>query len=95
MYADDTTIYFNLEDFDSHNTEAEIDAELEKGSTWLKLNKLSLNAQKTKLMLQYRSASLSIDPAFRASACTDCEYIERTIAIIIIVILVRSLFLVY
>ena len=54
MYADDTTIYFNLEDFDSHNTEADINAELEKVNTWLKLNKLSLNAQKTKLMLFHR-----------------------------------------
>ena len=54
MYADDTTIYFNLEDFDSQNTEADINAELEKVDTWLKLNKLSLNAQKTKLMLFHR-----------------------------------------
>ena len=54
-----------------------------------KLNK------KEKHKLQYRPASLSIDSAFRASACTDCEYIECTIAIITIVILVRSLFLVY
>ena len=54
MYADDTTIYFNLEDFDSQNTEADINAELEKVNTWLKLNKLSLNAQKTKLMLFHR-----------------------------------------
>ena len=54
MYADDTTIYFNLEDFDSHNTEADINAELEKVNTWLKLNKLSLNAQKAKLMLFHR-----------------------------------------
>ena len=45
--------------------------------------------------LQYCSASLSINPASRAGACTDCEYIECTIAIIIIVILVQSLFLVY
>ena len=45
-------------------------------------------------LLQYRSALLSINPAFRAGACTDCEDIECTIAIIIIVILVRSLFLV-
>ena len=44
--------------------------------------------------VQYRSASLSINPASRAGACTDCEYIECTIAIITIVILVRSLFLV-
>ena len=35
--------------------------------------------------IQYRSASLSINPAFRARTCTDCEYIECTIAIIIIV----------
>ena len=54
MYADDTTIYFNIEDFDSQNTEADINAELEKVNTWLKHNKLSLNAQKTKLMLFHR-----------------------------------------
>ena len=44
--------------------------------------------------IQYRSVSLSINPASRAGACTDCEYIKCTIAIIIIVILVRSLLLV-
>ena len=38
MYADDTTVYFNLEDFDFHNTEADINGELEKVNTWLKLN---------------------------------------------------------
>ena len=30
MYADDTTIYFNLEDFDSNNFKIEINAELQK-----------------------------------------------------------------
>ena len=25
-------------------------------------------------IIQYRSASLSINPALRAGACTDCEY---------------------
>ena len=35
MYADDTTIYFNLEDFDSQNTEADINAELEKVNTYV------------------------------------------------------------
>ena len=44
-------LYFNLKDFDSQNTEADINAELENINTWLKLNKLSLNAEKTKLML--------------------------------------------
>ena len=54
MHADDTTIYFNLEDFGSQNTEANFNAELEKANTCLKLNKLSLNAHKTKLMLFHK-----------------------------------------
>ena len=33
MYADDITIYFNLEDFDSQNTQADTNAELEKVNT--------------------------------------------------------------
>ena len=54
MYADDTTIYFNLEDFDNLTKETDINKELEKVHIWLKLNKLSLNTQKTKLMLFHR-----------------------------------------
>ena len=54
MYADHTTIYFNLEDFDSNNYEIEINAELQKVSLWLKRNKLSLNLDKTKLMIFHR-----------------------------------------
>ena len=54
MYADDTTIYFNLEDFDLLTRETDINRELEKVNIWLKLNKLSLNTQKTKLMLFHR-----------------------------------------
>ena len=54
MYADDTTIYFNLEDFDSNNFEIEINAKLQKVSLWLKKNKLSLNLDKTKLMIFLR-----------------------------------------
>ena len=37
MYADDTTIYFNLEDFDPECVETEINNELEKVNLWLKL----------------------------------------------------------
>ena len=54
MYADDTTIYFNLEDFDPYNLERDINNELEKINLWLKMNKLSLNVQKTKLMIFHR-----------------------------------------
>ena len=43
MYADDTTIYFNLEDFDLQTRETDINRKLEKVNIWLKLNKLSLN----------------------------------------------------
>ena len=40
MYADDTTIYFSLEDFDSQNTEADMNTEIEKVNSWLKLSQL-------------------------------------------------------
>ena len=54
VYAYDTTIYFNLEDFDPTCVEAEITKELEKVNFWMKLNKLSLNTQKTNLMIFHR-----------------------------------------
>ena len=54
MYADDTTIYFNLEDFDPYNLERDINNELEKITLGLKMNKLSLNVQKNKLMIFHR-----------------------------------------
>ena len=51
MYADDTTIYFN---FDPYHLKRDINNELEKITLWLKMNKLSLNAQKTKFMIFHR-----------------------------------------
>ena len=56
MYANDTTIYFNLEDFDLNNFQFEITEEQQKVSRpmWLKKNKLSLNLDKTKLMIFHR-----------------------------------------
>ena len=45
MYADDTTIYFNLEDFPIENREVLINNELEKVNKWLKLNKLAVNVR--------------------------------------------------
>ena len=49
MYVDDTTIY--LEDFDRYNLQQDITNELENITLWRKRNKLSLNVQKTKLMI--------------------------------------------
>ena len=54
MYADDTTIYFNLEDFPIENREVLINNELEKDNKWLKLNKLAVNVDKTKSMLFHK-----------------------------------------
>ena len=54
MYADDTTISFNLEDFDQKCVETEINNELERVNIWLKLTTLSLNIQKTKLVIFHR-----------------------------------------
>ena len=66
MYADDTTIYFNLEDFPANNREIAINKELDKVNVWLKLNKLTLNVEKTKCMFFRKKRtpekiSLSID----------------------------------
>ena len=38
MYADDTTIYFNLEDFPGINVEENVSNELSKVNSWLSLN---------------------------------------------------------
>ena len=54
MYADDTTIYFNLEDFPAINREQEINRELEILNIWFQLNKLTLNVDKTKCMLFHK-----------------------------------------
>ena len=54
MYADDTTIYFNLEDFENTNRELAINAELDKVNDWLKLNKLTVNVEKTKCVWYHK-----------------------------------------
>ena len=50
MYADDTTICFNLKDFSGIYVEENVSNELNKVNNWLSLNKLSLNTDKTKCM---------------------------------------------
>ena len=54
MYADDTTIYFHLEDLEKDNLEHQINDELKRVNIWLKLNKLTLNTTKTKSMVFHR-----------------------------------------
>ena len=75
MYADDTTIYFNLEDFDPYNLERDLNNELEKITLWLKMNKLSLNVQKTKLVIFHRRQK-QINELNISINGTDIERIE-------------------
>ena len=48
MYADDTTLYCNI---DQNVSEEVINNELSKVSQWLAANKLSINVTKTKYMV--------------------------------------------
>ena len=75
MYADDTTIYFNLEDFDPYHLKRDINNELEKITLWLKMNKLSLNVQKTKFMIFHRKQK-QISELNIAINDTDIERVE-------------------
>ena len=61
MYADDTTIYFNLEDHSGMNVEENVSNELNKVNSWLSLNKLSLNTDKTKSMT-FHTRQKNIEP---------------------------------
>ena len=54
MYADDTTLYCNLEDFVDCDTETAINRELQKINLWLLRNKLTLNVDKTKFMIFHK-----------------------------------------
>ena len=56
MYADDTTLVGNLSNFDNNNgndCNKNITIELASLDDWLKLNKISLNEKKTKVMMFY------------------------------------------
>ena len=75
MYAADTTIYFNLEDFDPYHLKRDINNELEKITLWLKMNKLSLNVQKTKFMIFHRKHK-QISELNIAINDTDIERVE-------------------
>jgi hypothetical protein len=51
MYSDDTTLCANIEDFNSAHISEEINSELHHICTWLLVNKLKLNVDKTKCMI--------------------------------------------
>ena len=59
MYANDTTLYFNLEDFISVTINDDINSCLDKINVWLKLNKLTVNVSKTKFMVFHKSRDVT------------------------------------
>ena len=75
MYADDTTIYFNLEDFDPATIEKDINSELEKINVWLKLNKLSLNVKKTICNLQKQKQLAEITLSINGEDIENVEHL--------------------
>ena len=50
----------NLDDFPLVNSEIEINCELEKVNTWLKLNKLAIYIDKTKCMVFHKRRSITL-----------------------------------
>ena len=71
MYADDTTLYCNI---DQYVNEDVINVELAKLSEWLGANKLSLNISKTKFMVLYTSNRAVKYPNLKINN-TDIEHV--------------------
>ena len=58
MYVDDTTLYFNLEHFPVLNRQISITNEIEQVNICLKINKVTMNTDKTKCMLFYKRKNI-------------------------------------
>ena len=75
MYADDTTLYSTIDIFGNRNIcNDNINSELVKFTDWLKLNKLSLNTQKSKFMLFHMPQK----KIFIRNICLDNNSVEVT-----------------
>ena len=60
MYADDTTLCFNLEYFPVQNRSMLINNELERVNTWLKLNNKTFNVEKTKCIIFHKRRKIEL-----------------------------------
>ncbi len=69
MYADDTTLSSTLEEFTDNNADnsvgVNISNELSLITTWLEVNKLSINENKTKVMIFYMPPKKIVDPSIK------------------------------
>ena len=74
MYANDTTLYSFVENFESNDVKREINCELNKVNLWLKANKLSLNVTKTKCMFFHKRKTLPPINLFINNAKVEFNY---------------------
>jgi hypothetical protein len=76
-YADDTTLSINLSSMSDVNTTSNnLNNELINVSEWLKLNKLSLNINKTKCMLFHHANKVISRPVLKIDD-TELEYVDN------------------
>ena len=80
VYADDTTLSATLETFISTTTSntinENINNELDKIQEWLRLNKLSLNTEKTKAMIFHMPQKSVITPKLKINS-TEISFVEK------------------
>ena len=77
MYADDTTLFTTINCFENNeNTNQYINDELSKISEWLIVNKLSLNASKTKFMVFSMPQKKVVIPRLKF-ADTEIESVDQ------------------
>jgi len=80
VYADDTTLSATLNTFTCSDSETSIDdninSELNKINNWLKLNKLSLNTEKTKAMVFHMPQRVITIPKININE-TEIEFVDK------------------
>ena len=75
MYADDTTLYFKVEDFPKDDLRNCVTNELNKIHLWLQNNKLSLNAEKTKC-ITFHTRQKHINPILYSINGVEIENVD-------------------
>ena len=75
MYADDTTLYFKVEDFPKDDLRNCVTNELNKIHLWLQNNKLPLNAEKTKC-ITFHTRQKHINPILYSINGVEIEYVD-------------------
>ena len=75
MYADDTTLYFKVEDFPKDDLRNCVTNELNKIHSWLQNNKLSLSSEKTKC-ITFHTRQKHINPILYSINRVEIENVD-------------------